>query len=145
MSVPPLPAALPNLFQLWGRLNAVLPESGQDTRGLPGLSEATFRAIMFEELLGRTQGAQDEPADPATEAQGLDAASAPQAVEAGAPSPETGEMGRAATEPSASAPPVPARETALIAQEAARTGVDPALLAAIRRTERGGPGRETAR
>ena len=130
------PAALPNLFQLWGRLNAVLPEPAQDTRDLVGLSEATFRAIMFEELLGRSQGVQDEPA---TEAQGLDVASAPETGEAGAPSPE---MPGAVTEPSASAPPVPTRERALIAQEAARTGVDPDLLAAIRRAESGGPGRE---
>ena len=139
MSTPLSPAALPDLFQLWGRLNAALPEPAQDSRDLLGLSEATFRAIMFEELRGRSQGVQDEPPIPATEAQGLDVASAPETGEAGASS---AEMPGAVTEPGASAPSVPTRERALIAQEAARTGVDPDLLAAIRRAESGGPGRE---
>jgi hypothetical protein len=139
MTTPLSPAALPNLFRLWGQLNAVSSDAGRDTRDLPGLAEATFRAIMFEELLGRSLGVQDEAAIPAAEAPQQDAAPAPETVESGAASPEAP---AAATEPQSSAVSAPSREAALIAQEAARTGVDPALLAAIRKVENGPPGRE---
>ena len=139
MTTPLPPAALPNLFRLWGQLDAVSSVPGRDTRDLLGLSEATFRAIMFEELLGRSQGVQDEAAVPAAEASEQDAAPAPETMERRAASHEAPAAG---SEPSASAASAPPREAALIAQEAARTGVDSALLAAIRKAENGRPGRE---
>lgn len=139
MTTPLSPVGLPNLFRLWGQLNAVSSDPGRDTRDLLGLSEATFRAIMFEELLGRSQGVQDEAAVPAAEASEQDAAPAPETAESGAASHEAP---AAASEPYTSEASAPSREAALIAQEAARTGVDSALLAAIRKAENGRPGRE---
>ena len=44
--------------------------------------------------------------------------------------------------PEADRVPQSTQETAVIAHEAARTGVDPSLLSALRRTENGGVGRE---
>jgi hypothetical protein len=139
MSASLTPAALPGLVRLWAQLQAVSSEPGRDAQDLPGLSEASFRAIMVEELLGRSRAVPDGTGVPAAEAPDRDAPLAPETTEATAPSPEAATT---TIEPQASASPVPSPETALIAREAARTGVDPALLAAIWRAENGGPGRE---
>jgi hypothetical protein len=60
--------------------------------------------------------------------------------------PELSAGGSAAPAPAADAPgrstALPQREEHAIIRESARTGVDPSLLVALRRTENGGPGRE---
>jgi hypothetical protein len=139
MAAPLTPAALPSLVRLWGQLDALSSDSGRDARELLGLSGATFRAIMFEELLGRSGNVRKAATVPAAEGLPQDASPGPEALEPAAPSPEPSGAG---AEAPASAAAVPPDAAALIAQEAARTGVDPALLAAIRKAENGGPGRE---
>ena len=139
MTTPLAPSALPTPFQLWGQLNAVSPDPGRDAGDLLGLSEATFRAIMFEELRGQGQAAQDEAAVLAAPVSEPGVALPPAVRETGAPAPEAPALIGVSPVSAAS---VPSAETTLVAQEAARTGVDPALLAAIRKAENGGPGRE---
>jgi hypothetical protein len=67
------------------------------------------------------------------------------AADAAGPGPAAARSPAPARTPSApegSLPGLPTREVEIIAREASRAGVDPALLAALRRAENGGPGRE---
>lgn len=99
---------------------------------LVALAAQSFEAVVYEALLARAQtGAEGlptetpEPDPPPPEADGA-AASAPPARDGDPP------RGQGA----------PIAEAAVIDREAERTGIDPRLLVALRRTENGGPGRE---
>jgi hypothetical protein len=127
-----VPHAVAILTAMHGaRIGSNSPE--ELTKGLMQLSEASFRDIVMEAIAHRNApvGEQQTPLS-------RDAARdlSPD------PSPQ----------PNAPAPPapihrshpmrIPPAEADLIVREAQRTGIDPDLLAALRRVENGGPGRE---
>lgn len=142
MTAPLPPAALPSLLQLWSQLNTVSWEGRRETHELSGLSEAAFRTIMLEALLGPARAGQVGSADPVAEAAdaGPDPPTAPAAEAPPPDAPPAAAVPRASAAPVAAA--VPPGEADVIAREAGRTGTDPALLAAIRKAENGRPGRE---
>lgn len=154
MSAPVDPVAMAVFLRAWaGRggagpapgLGAVPPAwlgMGQASRGegdgLTALAEASFRALILEALLPRAPGSDAAEAPPAP--------SPPESAgTSGAPGGPAQAL-PALVAPAEAAPRgptgVPPREAEVIAREARRTGVDPDLLAALRRAENGGPGRE---
>lgn len=110
------PVQLAGLLQLL-RTPAAGPPGGGGLDGAPALAAGAFEQLLLEALL--------TPAPPA-EAEAAAAPVAEEAAPVASPSPAAG----------------PPAESSLIAREAERTGVDPALLTALRRTENGGAGRE---
>jgi len=142
MTAPLPPAALPSLLSLWSQINAVSWEGRRETQELSGLSEAAFRTIMLEALLGQSPAGQVGPADPEVEAERLDPAPAEGPPTEATPS-HLPPLAAAPRAPAASLPAAgPPGEADVIAREAARTGTDPALLTAIRKAENGRQGRE---
>jgi len=127
-----VPHAVAILTALNGpRIGANSPED--PTKGLMHLSEASFRDIVMEAIARRNAPA-GEQGTPLSQ----------DAVHDLSPDPSP--------QPNAPAPPapihhshpmrIPPAEAEVIVREARRTGIDPDLLAALRRVENGGPGRE---
>lgn len=92
---------------------------------LASLAQMTFREVVMEELLRRPVRASEEPVATTEEA-------------ALVPSAEAAPMLSRPDTP----PAVGSREAEVIVREARRSGIDPALLIALRRTENGRAGRE---
>lgn len=122
MTGPIDPAAMAALLQASWRGRADGLERESDRTGLTSLSQASFRWMVAEALAQRAaEGPGQGPPEPA------DPAGREESVAAAPPAPEAG---------------LPPREATVIAREAQRTGIDPNLLAALRRAENGRAGRE---
>lgn len=116
MTAPVSPSALAPLLEAWSRHLAAGLSTDDAASALLAASRTTFREAVLEEMLRR-------PSEPA---EGM------AAEPGGAPPPPTPDLPL----------PTPTPEAAIIAREAQRAGIDPALLAALRRVENGRPGRE---
>lgn len=114
------------LFQARSLMRALQRDPGDPLPTLASMSEATFRDVVIEETLRRFHGSVGQTAlvPPSGMSESLPDLSVP----------------RPQASPALEA--VPPAEAEVVAREAKRAGVDPALLAALRRTENGGPGRE---
>lgn len=108
-----------------------------DAADLLSLSGAAFREAMLAAVRDRDAAEAPLPGEAGAAAVGADGAPA-----AAAPSPPAPSSDLPDAPTGSRSPGVSAREAAVIDREAARAGVDPALLVALRRTENGGPGRE---
>jgi hypothetical protein len=115
-----------------GRPAATGRDQGGDANALAALSEVSFRALVLEAISRQVEGA--------AEAAAAAADGQPPPAPAASASPSAGPDSLQATSPSMSG--ISATEAEVIRREAGRVQIDPALLAALRRVENGGPGRE---
>lgn len=121
MTTPIGPAAIALALAARGIGSSASANTTGGTASLLSVGPLSFDAAVLEALLGRgTPSAVDAPTGGETQVH-LD-------------------LSPAATP--GNSPASPDREAAVIAREAERTSIDPALLVALRRTENGGPGRE---
>lgn len=106
---------------------------GDEGGGLASLAEASFREVVAEAILSGQAGkvGAAAPSLPEGEMPSVPGPTGPGAEEI----PPSGGAGSTPVT-------VPAGEGEVILREAQRTGIDPSLLAALRRVENGGPGRE---
>lgn len=123
------PTTFPDLlavFQARSLMRALHRDPGDPLQILASLSETTFRDVVIEEMLRRFHGPVGQTAlvPPSGTSESLSDPSVP----------------RSHASPALAA--VPPAEAEVVAHEAKRAGIDPDLLAALRRTENGGPGRE---
>jgi hypothetical protein len=115
-----------------GALRPLTPQQPASLEGSPlvALGAQAFEAAVYEALLtrGHAEALPIEPQAPAP------------------PPPEAAEPAASPPRARAGVPPagqgMPTAEATVIDREAERTGIDPQLLVALRRTENGGPGRE---
>jgi hypothetical protein len=130
-------AILPIIVSLMedsGQLRLGNRQAGSETAGLASLSASLFSALLLEAHLRQQEAAANQRppgTEPSTEAPSSDV--------------PTGPEGETEPRPPAGASRLSAAvqgEADIILREAQRAGIDPMLLAALRRVENGGPGRE---
>lgn len=131
-------ARLLALLQMSSAGPTARPDPGGNTSELGALSASSFRWMIADALVrAAASRAGMEPSGPPPAGPPESPASSP--AVSGTPPAGDPALTATGTDPARA---LPARETEAIAREARRTGIDPDLLTALRRTENGGPGRE---